>query len=255
MKEHQRERTVWKFILLGAMLLVGAFLLFMLVKLILAGYSVAWTGFADYKLPTSKVVRGKTLWDWMELLIIPLVLAGGALLLNRSERNTEREIATDRQQEAALQVYLDRMTELLLEKDLRTTENEEVRSIARMRTLTVLRGLDGKRKGIVVIFLYEAGLLFVKPVIALVGADLSGADLRGAFLKRVDLEEANLIGAHLSRANLWDANLIGADLSGANLSKANLREADMTEAKISPKQLGTAASFRAAVLPDGTKHN
>ena len=56
----------------------------------------------------------KTLWDWMELLIIPLFLAGGAFFLNRSERNNEREIATDRQREAAFQAYLTQMKDLLL---------------------------------------------------------------------------------------------------------------------------------------------
>ena len=71
----------------------------------------------------------KTLWDWMELLVIPLVLAIGAFYLERSERavdrktaddraKLERELATDRQQEAALQAYLDRMAELLLKENL-----------------------------------------------------------------------------------------------------------------------------------------
>src|SRR5690349_17874168 len=60
----------------------------------------------------------KTLWDWMDLLIIPFVLIVGAFYLNRSDRavdrqmvedraKLEREIATARQLEAALQSYLD----------------------------------------------------------------------------------------------------------------------------------------------------
>ena len=98
----------------------------------------------------------KTLWDWLELLIIPLVLAGGGFYLNRSEHNTDREIATDRQKEQALQTYLDHMADLLLKEDLRNSENEEVRNVARTRTLTVLRGLDKKRKGVILKFLYEA---------------------------------------------------------------------------------------------------
>lgn len=79
--------------------------------------------------------EAKTLWDWMELLIIPLLLGLGAVLLNRSERNSarlqaeersklEREIATDRQQEAALQAYLDRMADLLLKEKLRKSNRQ-----------------------------------------------------------------------------------------------------------------------------------
>src|SRR5438270_2744173 len=80
-------------------------------------------------------LRGKTLWDWMQLLIIPAVLAVGGYLFNystsRNERNaadkhnqTEREIAQDNQCEAALQDYIDNMTELLLEKNLRKSGKE-----------------------------------------------------------------------------------------------------------------------------------
>ena len=92
---------------------------------ILSGYTVPWTGFGNYTASTGDFVRGKTLWDWMQLLIIPLFLFAGATAINRSEKEVERqraedraklerEIATDRQQEVALQAYIDRMSELLL---------------------------------------------------------------------------------------------------------------------------------------------
>ena len=65
--------------------------------------------------------------------------------------NTEKK---DNQRETALQTYIDKMSELLLEKHLRTSQpEEEVRKIARVRTLTVLRGLDANRKGSVLQFL------------------------------------------------------------------------------------------------------
>ena len=37
-----------------------------------------WTGFGPYD-ENASGPRAKTLWDWMELLIIPVVLAGGAI--------------------------------------------------------------------------------------------------------------------------------------------------------------------------------
>ncbi len=158
-----------------------------------------WTGFADFITPNGDYVRGKTLWDWLELFIIPIVLAVGAFLLNRSEREIERqraeertklehEIATDSQKEAALQSYLDRMADLLLKEKLRTTKNTEVREIAKIRTLTVLKGLDGKRKRMVLFFLKQAGLVRKeKPIIVLGGADFSNADLRNFGLDDVSL--------------------------------------------------------------------
>jgi hypothetical protein len=102
----------------------------------------------------------KTLWDLLQLagiVAIPIVVGLGVARFtakqaqvteeaNRKHRQTELEIAIDNQREAALQAYIDIMSELLLEKRLReSTEDAEVRKIAYVRTLTVLPRLDSKR--------------------------------------------------------------------------------------------------------------
>jgi hypothetical protein len=91
------------------------------------------------------------------------------------------------------------------------------------------------------------------------GANLWGADLRGAFLKDADLRCSNLEGAdlmyaNLKGANLWDAdlryaklkgaNLEGADLEGAVLKGADLEGADLRDANLQD------ASLRGAKLQD-----
>ncbi len=84
----------------------------------------------------------------MELLIIPAVLAGAALLFNAESARTQQAIADDNQREAALQAYIDSMSEHLLQDGLRTSPgNAEIRSVARTRTLSTLRQLDEARKG------------------------------------------------------------------------------------------------------------
>ena len=54
--------------------------------------SPTWTGFGTYD---DKVLgpRAKTLWDWMGLLIVPVVLSIGVWWLSKSEKDAEREIA------------------------------------------------------------------------------------------------------------------------------------------------------------------
>jgi hypothetical protein len=74
----------------------------------------------------------------------------------------------------------------------------------------------------------------------LVGANLSGADLRSADLSGANLRSANLSGANLSGANLRSADLYGADLRYADLYGANLRSADLRYADLSGANLRSA---------------
>ena len=233
---------------------VLASLLAWAICLSLTGYTwPAWTGWSDYTGSLAKDQRGKTLWDWMELLVIPAVLGVGALLFNWSERKNERkiaeernkhdqEIAADRMRETALQTYIDRMTELLLEKDLRKSKPEdEVRDVARTRTLTTLRILDPVRKGLLVRFLSEADLIKNdKPVIDLSGADLNNIRLSGADLKEVNLSQAFMTKANLDETRLSMSNLSGAQLIGAHLYFDRLDKADLSRANLSEADLGRA---------------
>ncbi|MBE9080037.1 pentapeptide repeat-containing protein [Romeria aff. gracilis LEGE 07310] len=65
--------------------------------------------------------------------------------------------------------------------------------------------------------------------------DLSGANLRKAYLFEANLSQTNLVGA-----NLTNACLIGADLSGANLSQASLAHAYLNQANLSRASLSNA---------------
>ena len=194
-----------------------------------AGRNLEWAGMAD-----------RTLWDWMDLLLVPAVLAVGGLLFSRAERRSEREIADqrrkddraeaeDRTREEAFQRYLDRMGDLLIDGRLKGADEESsAPDVARTFTLATLRRLDAVRKGDVIQFLRESGLIKAQtPVVLLSGADLREADLSGANLSGANLSGANLFRADLTEADLREANLSGADLPVAVLSAADLRGADL----------------------------
>jgi hypothetical protein len=79
------------------------------------------------------------------------------------------------------------------------------------------------------------------------GADLGGANLRGAYLGGADLGGANLRGAYLGGANLRGADLVGADLGGANLRGADLGGANLRGAYLGGANL-RGADLRGAYL-------
>jgi len=90
------------------------------VTFILVGNQVPWSGFNQ-----------RSLWDWMELLIIPIVLGAGIFLFYKAQRmadykkainreHAEQELSLDRQRQEALITYLNRMENFLLQDYLRS---------------------------------------------------------------------------------------------------------------------------------------
>ena len=136
---------------LDAVIVTVLVVLLALLVVIILGYSFnwSWTG-----------LHGRTLYDWLQLLIIPAVLAVGGYLFNYTTSRNEQAITTDNQREAAMKEFFDKMSELMLHENLsKPDSNAEVRKIARVLTLTVLPRLDGNRKRRVIEFLYESGLI------------------------------------------------------------------------------------------------
>jgi uncharacterized protein YjbI with pentapeptide repeats len=161
----------------------------------------------------------------------------------------ERELARNNQEAILLQAYIDTITELLLEEHLGEltadgklkSEYEQVRKIARVRTITLLAQLDAGRIGYVFAFLREAGLMSSTRTDNVVS--LSDAHLRAVNWSRAILSNANLRGA-----NLTVADLSYADLEGANLSEAFLFHADLSEANLYGANLEGARLMHAFLL-------
>ena len=202
---------------------------------------------------TENFQSSKTLWDFLGLagtIAIPFVL----LYFERTQQRrslqqaeNEKKIADNNLREQALEAYFDKMSELLIDKQLKvligkTLEESDPEysvldaalNIVRVRTLSVLRRLDqdGERKGNVIRFLIDSELLS--------NLDLNSADLSLANLSGAKLYNANLSGANLEGANLKDAKLSHTNFSGANLSRTDLSRTDLSHTNFSDANLSGA---------------
>jgi uncharacterized protein YjbI with pentapeptide repeats len=227
---------------------------------------------------------GRGLWDWTELLLVPAVLALGAWWLNRSagqreaearvrqsedqreiealraksQRELERETEAQRAErqwklelvrsrEAALQAYFDQLAELIKDARGDPVPESSQQALARARTLTVLHQLDRERKGLLLRFLYESGLIGRREAVEnppgepepptgveteRATVQLSGADLSGAVLTGANLDGAELAGTNLRMAQLDEASLNRTKLNRAKMDGANLREAELSQATL-----------------------
>ena len=227
--------------------------------------------------------RGMTVRNWLELLVVPLVLLGIGLLFQIQQNGVEKRrleaeqhIEEQRAQDEALQTYLEQMGQMLLDKDRplrQSKEGDEVQLLARARTVTILRRLDSARNRDILQFLREARLVpsnkyeIQEHIVRLDNSNLSKADLRGANLDSFDLRGTDLSGADLRDARLpWSylpyaklngANLRGAYLRGdpdqsgddADLSDADLSDANLSEADLSYDNL-SSANLQGANLTD-----
>ncbi|MBL4806767.1 MAG: pentapeptide repeat-containing protein [Rhodobacteraceae bacterium] len=228
----------------------GAFALVFLVFITWIFLKPRWMGFAD-----------KTLWDWMKVFAMPVMISfgvGGIGLL-------QQEIERGRTEEQAVQQYIDRISLAYSSESLDQTSL----AVTRAQTTGVLRLVSGERASRVLAFLNDLGVLeTIVPkmeFLDLYGAEmkglaLSGFDFEGSDLRWVEFEETILTDADfeetdLRHADMKDADLRGADfeyarMNGVDLDHADLRGADLALALgLNDKQLSVACLDETTLLP------
>jgi uncharacterized protein YjbI with pentapeptide repeats len=236
-----------------------------------------WLGVTEKrwpKLATEEFRPAKTAWDVLQLLIIPLVVVLIALYFNASQasRNRsnedrraheDRALAEEAREDATLDAYVAKMSALILDRSLLKAEpGSAVRQVARTTTLATVRRLSGSRKGEVVQFLYEAGLLRITtrgffwsaPVINLTGADLRGVNLANASLSplrgyngvalRGDLRGARFDHAELGTVHFSDPSGRGTTLRGASFNGASIHSTWLSGVDLRGASFKGASFFR-----------
>jgi uncharacterized protein YjbI with pentapeptide repeats len=226
----------------------------------------SWTGFGESKVDATRI-PAKTLWDWLDLLIIPVTIGIIGWLFSKIEKEKSKKREEERSQNETLESFLQTMTNLIIEHKLQNTPTSQTLAIARARINIAINNLNGERKGQVLQFLYESDLINIIPKLSLLGANFQNAvldeivlgksEIKGVYFNKSSIQNANLNGAiftgcdfsevnfsnslvknvDLSYANLTKAKLINLDLTTVNFEGANLTKANLKESKILKKQL------------------
>lgn len=215
---------------------------------------------------------GKSLWDWLELLVVPASLAFLFWTLENREDKVSREISIDQFRENLLNEYFNTMGRLENQGYFNLTQADEnsgikpqpSENIGWFRTVSITQHLDPKRKRLVLEFLYYSNLLFHHGYhINLLGSNFSNGDYERIFLNstnlcEVNFENSNFYKAHLDNALFRASNLkntdfrqstlIGADFSGADLSGAKFDDAFIPNTNFSNLTDLTNVSFNNASI-------
>lgn len=191
-----------------------------------------------------------------------------------AHRESERELETQEQRgdQDALERYLDRMEQWVLDEEIPLDDlpyDHPRRRMTATRTREILRRLNPKQKRDVLRFLYEHELISKEPpVVRLGGADFSGSDLTRLEVWEANLDRVNLSGADLNQASMcgfhghsasmfaaiergsidWEDSMIpdrstsflGANLSGAVLKRVRLAGCNLINANFDGADLEEA---------------
>jgi len=201
------------------------------------GYPAPWTGFDRTPIDDPNQYQPKKLlWDWLELLIIPIVLLLAGLGYSEWQRGTEYKLAKEKEHSDALQAYFDSMKDLIIDGKLTDTQNDPdhpIRALARSKTITTLQIVDDERKKAVFNFLWHAGLIILnQPLILFDELELNEVNLRNIKLTYVDLGSIVFKSADLTGATINSSNLYLADLSYVKANHCTMNDSVLDNANL-----------------------
>lgn len=198
-----------KSIKLILLLIIVLFAIIIIYNAVFPYSSPGWMGFIENTTSDEKI---KTLWDWLDLLIVPISIGIVGWIYKDYENQKEESRQKENNYTDLFNNYLKNISELILKEGL-LESNEYAMNLARSLTIVALENLDGERKGQILQFLKESNVL---QNINLLGANFRNCDLEGIVLKNQIFK-----GIDFSHSNLTNSFLDGTEFIACNLSSAN----------------------------------
>jgi uncharacterized protein YjbI with pentapeptide repeats len=199
-----------------------------------------WSGF-----------QNKRGWDWLALLIVPVVLAVAVNFVQNDIAARQKASDLSKAQEQALLEYFKNVKDIV-QKDIKGKDakesnkmrslNEENKKLMSSFTKAILSEINKDQKRQVIDFLYGQNLIrckeqcgtsiFKKNIENLI--NLSEANFEGANLSRMKLPNLYLPNVNLNNADFTKSNLDGATFQGSSLNKTKFQLASYRDTLFSP---------------------
>ena len=155
-------------------------------------------------------------------------------LADRTRLN-DLQIADNQLKDAVLNGYLDFLSNLLEKNGIYLDKDPSARLVARLKTLAILKLLDGKRKIQLFQSLVDAKLIdyiyvnYTGPIIDLSGADLIG--LKTNIFNKHSLYQGEFRNKYLCNTDLTNSSFRDLSISGGKFNGAIMNGADFSESK------------------------
>lgn len=206
--------------------LIIIFALFILWHALFPFDSPSWMGFVD----VNDNQNIKTLWDWLDLLIVPVSIGVVGWIYKEYEKSKEERRIKEDKYNDILDSYFKNISDLILNSNLtKNKKNKKSKKIARTRTIIALEELDGERKGQILQFLRETKLL---KKIDILGANFSEGDFEGLVLRNQIIKGVNFKNSNFDNSYLDGTQFISCDLDSCSFSNSSLKNVDFNYSKL-----------------------
>lgn len=247
---NRKPKEIWLKVVLGIVLvLIITGTVSIAYWAMLPNRAPMWTGFGPYDEATQGP-RSKTLWDWLELLIVPTALGVGAVIFQYLENRRERQWREELNQQRIFDEYMDDISKVLSQQALdELVDDHKKRLLLSAQTASVLNRLLLERKLAILQFLHQANLITVRrPWVTDSEERKSGRSiitLRNAILNNVDL---TAVGRYelIYNIDLSESNLRSANMNNTRISDCFLQEAELTRINLQESEIDKHCSFHNA---------
>ena len=172
----------------------------------------------------------RTLWDWLELLLIPIFLTTGAWIVSYFDKKTSLETEKENQMQKILDAFIDKISSFYLKEEITCTSklSSGLEKVLRTQVLSALRQLDPNRKAELLQIIYEMNFIQNEPKISLHGANFNNINLVSAPLGNSTIKGASFVDANFRNSNLENSVFIGSDFTNADFRGSDLKNTDFS---------------------------